>query len=118
MGASCDPGYNLPDGCTDAAIDRRFGERGPTCAECTKMYECCCDYGICEIEFDDAFREKFDGADAEPGDVAYWALPWIADHMRDLQEAACDMFCGCCRWRRLPRCWLGRRGPHGRSPWF
>jgi len=94
LAASCDPGYNLPDGCSDAAIDRRFGERGPTCAECAKMYECCCDYGICEVEFDDAFREKFDGADAEPGDVAHWALPWIADHMRDMQEAACDMFCG------------------------
>lgn len=66
----------------------------PTCAECIKMYECCCDYGICEVEFDDAFREKFDGADAEPGDVAYWALPWIADHMRDMQEEACAMFCG------------------------
>lgn len=71
-----------------------FGEGKPTCAECIKMYECCCDYGICEVEFDDAFREKFDGADAEPGDVAYWALPWIADHMRDMQEEACAMFCG------------------------
>ena len=78
MGASCDPGYNLPDGCTDAAIDRHFGEGKPTCAECIKMYECCCDYGICEVEFDDA----------------YWALPWIADHMRDMQEEACAMFCG------------------------
>ena len=58
------------------------------------MYECCCDYGICEVEFDDAFREKFDGADAEPSDVAYWALPWIANHMRDMQEEACAMFCG------------------------
>lgn len=94
MGASCDPGYNLPDGCTGAAIDRHFGEAKPTCAECIKMYECCCDYGICEVEFDDAFRGKFDGADAEPGDVAYWALPWIADHMRDMQEEACAMFCG------------------------
>lgn len=31
---------------------------------------------------------------AGPGDVAYWALPWIADHMRDMQEEACAMFCG------------------------
>lgn len=94
MWASCEPDYNLPDGCTDAAIGRHFGEGKPTCAECIKMYECCCDYGICEIEFDDAFWERFDGADAEPSDVAYWALPWIANHMRDMQEAACDMFCG------------------------
>lgn len=91
MAASCDPGYNLPDGCTDAAIDRHFGGK-PTCAECVKMHECCCDYGICEIEFDDAFWERFDGTEPPPSDVAYWALPWIADHMRDMQEAACETF--------------------------
>lgn len=62
--------------------------------DCRGCGECCCDYGICEVEFDDAFREKFDGADAEPSDVAYWALPWIANHMRDMQEEACAMFCG------------------------
>lgn len=84
-------GYNLPAGCTDAAIDRHFGG-GPTCAECVKMHECCCDYGICEIEFDDAFWERFDGTEPHPSDVAHWALPWIADHMRDMQEAACETF--------------------------
>lgn len=26
--------------------------------------------------------------------VAAWALEWIPNHMRDMQEAACDMFCG------------------------
>ena len=92
MAASCDPGYNLPDGCTDAAIDRRFGEGKPTCAECVKMHECCCDYGICEIEFDDAFWDRFDGTEPHPSDVAHWALPWVANHMRDMQEAACETF--------------------------
>lgn len=92
MAASCEPGYNLPDGCTDAAIDRRFGEGKPTCAECAKMHECCCDYGICEIEFDNAFWDRFDGTEPPPSDVAHWALPWIADHMRDMQEAACETF--------------------------
>lgn len=91
MAASCDPGYNLPDGCTDAAIDRHFGG-GPTCAECVKMHECCCDYGICEIEFDNAFWDRFDGTEQPPSDVAHWALPWIANHMRDMQEAACETF--------------------------
>ena len=28
MAASCDPGYNLPDGCTDAAIDRLTSDEG------------------------------------------------------------------------------------------
>lgn len=85
-------GYNLPVGCTDAAIDRHYGEGKPTCAECVKMHECCCDYGICEIEFDNAFWDRFDGTEPYPSDVAHWALPWIADHMRDMQEAACETF--------------------------
>lgn len=85
-------GYNLPAGCTDAVIDRHYGEGKPTCAECVKMHECCCDYGICEIEFDNAFLDRFDGTEPHPSDVAHWALPWIADHMRDMQEAACETF--------------------------
>lgn len=64
MAASCDTGYNLPDGCTDAAIDRHFGEGKPTCAECKRMVECCCDYGICEVEFDRAYAEEFGTGDA------------------------------------------------------
>lgn len=92
MGGSCESGFNLPDGCTGAAIDRRYGEGKPTCAECVKMHEGCCDYGICEIEFDDAFWDRFDGTEPHPSDVAHWALPWIANHMRDMQEAACENF--------------------------
>lgn len=56
-----DSGFNLPPGCTDAAIDRHFGERGPTCAECRHMVECCCDYGVCGLEFDRAFAEDGEG---------------------------------------------------------
>lgn len=90
-------GYNLPAGCTDAAIDRHYGEGKPTCAECKHMVECCCDYGICEREYQKAFDAEFFGsfkaeADSTLLDVADWALPWIADHMRDMQEAACETF--------------------------
>lgn len=88
-------GWNLPPGCFEGDPRAPWNREEPrTCGECSHLLEGCCDYGICEVEFDDAFREKFDGADAEPGDVAYWALPWIADHMRDMQEEACAMFCG------------------------
>lgn len=75
MDASYEPdsGYNLPPGCTDAAIDRHFGERGPTCAECRHMVECCCDYGVCGLEFDRAFADDGE-ADEEPAFVAAWAL--------------------------------------------
>jgi len=95
LDASYEPnsGYNLPPGCLDGDIDRRFGERGPTCAECRHMVECCCDYGVCGLEFDRAFAEDGE-ADEEPAFVAAWALGWIPNHMRDMQEAACDMFCG------------------------
>lgn len=93
LAASCEPGYNLPDGCTDAAIDRHFGEGKPTCAECKRMVECCCDYGICEVEFDRAYAEEFGTGDAENSSFgAMWALEWIPNHMRDMQEAACETF--------------------------
>lgn len=93
MAASCDPGCNLPDGCTDAAIDRHFDEGKPTCAECKRMVECCCDYGICEVEFDRAYAEEFGTGDAENSSFgAMWALEWIPNHMRDMQEAACETF--------------------------
>lgn len=89
-------GYNLPAGCTDAAIDRHYGEGKPTCAECVKMHECCCDYGICDFEYKEAFNNEFGNFKAEADsvlpDVAEWALDWIANHMRDMQEAACETF--------------------------
>lgn len=86
-------GYNLPAGCTDATIDRHFGEGKPTCAECKRMVECCCDYGICEVEFDRAYAEEFGtGCDENSSFGAMWALEWIPNHMRDMQEAACETF--------------------------
>ena len=98
MAVSCEPGYNLPDGCTGAAIDRRFGEGKPTCAECAKMHECCCDYGICDLEYQEAFDAEFGNweiaVEATDSEIAEWALDWISDHMRDMQEEACGMFCG------------------------
>lgn len=86
-------GYNLPAGCTDAAIDRHYSEDKPTCAECKRMVECCCDYGICEREFDKAYADEFGTGDSENSSVgAMWALEWMPNHMRDMQEAACETF--------------------------
>ena len=31
----------------------------PTCAECKRMVECCCDYGVCDYELNMAFFEEF-----------------------------------------------------------
>lgn len=89
-------GYNLPPGCFEHDIDAYFGEGKPTCAECAKMHECCCDYGICGLEYQEAFDNEFGNFKAEADsilpDVAEWALDWIAYHMRDMQGVACEHF--------------------------
>lgn len=84
-------GYNLPTGCFEHDIDAYFGEDKPTCAECSFMLEYCCDYGICTREFNTAFGHELYGHEI-PIDVATWALNWTADHMRDMQNVACDDF--------------------------
>lgn len=66
------------------------------CAECKRMVECCCDYGICGREYQKAFDNEFGNFKAEADsilpDVADWALWWIPDHIRDMQGVACDSF--------------------------
>lgn len=94
MAASCDPGYNLPDGCTDAAIDRHFGEGKPTCAECKRMIECCCDYGICELEFEEAFSAQEAKEPMASWEAAKWARDWIVEHYKNMQEDWCKRFDG------------------------
>ena len=89
-------GYSLPPGCFEHDIDAYFGEGKPTCAECKHMVECCCDYGICDFEYKEAFNNEFGNFKAEADsvlpDVAEWALDWIANHMRDMQGIACENF--------------------------
>ena len=89
-------GYNLPPGCFEHDIDAYFGEGKPTCAECKRMVECCCDYGICRREYQEALDNEFGNFKAEADsilpDVADWALWWIPDHMRDMQGVACEHF--------------------------
>lgn len=65
----------------------------PTCAECKRMVECCCDYGVCDYELNVAFFEEFGFYPKENAAAgATWALDWIANHMRDMQGVACDHF--------------------------
>lgn len=89
-------GYNLPPGCFEHDIDAYFGEGKPMCAECKHMVECCCDYGICDLEYQEAFDNEFGNFKAEADsilpDVAEWALDWISNHMRDMQGVACEDF--------------------------
>lgn len=87
-------GWNLPPGCFEGDPRAPWNREEPrTCGKCSHLLEGCCDYGICELEFDRAFADDGE-ADEEPAFVAAWALGWIPNHMRDMQEAACDMFCG------------------------
>lgn len=30
----------------------------PTCGDCRHLLEGCCDFGICELEFEEAFEEQ------------------------------------------------------------
>lgn len=89
-------GYNLPPGCFEHDIDAYFGEGKPTCAECKHMVECCCDYGVCDLEYQDAFDDEFSNweiaVDTTDSEIAEWALEWISDHMRDMQSIACENF--------------------------
>lgn len=89
-------GYNLPPGCFEHDIDAYFGEGKPTCAECKHMVECCFDYGVCDLEYKEAFNDEFGNFNAESDsilpDVAEWALDWIANHVRDMQGIACEYF--------------------------
>ena len=89
-------GYNLPPGCFEHDIDAYFGEGKPTCFECKHMGECCCDYGICRSEYQEALSSEFSGdkdlIELSPLDGADWALWWIPDHMLDMQSVACENF--------------------------
>lgn len=96
MAASCEPesGYNLPPGCFEGDPRAPWNREEPrTCGECSHLLEGCCDYGICEVEFDRAYANEFGTGDAENSSFgAMWALEWIPNHMRDMQEAACETF--------------------------
>lgn len=87
-------GWNLPPGCFEGDPDAPWNREEPrTCGECSHLLEGCCDYGICEVEFDRAYAEEFGTGDAENSSFgAMWALEWIPNHMRDMQEAACETF--------------------------
>ena len=63
---------------------------GLTCGDCLHLLDGCCDYGICEIEFAEAFGRE---CPATAWEGARWALNWIVCNYKDEQEdwcARCD----------------------------
>lgn len=84
-------GWNLPPGCFEGDPDAPWNqEEVPTCGDCSHLLEGCCDFGICELEFEDAF----DGATAKgpmtAWEAAKWARDWIVGHYKDMQEDTCE----------------------------
>ena len=52
-------GWNLPPGCFEGDPNAPWNREEPkTCGDCSHLLEGCCDYGICEFEFEEAFDEE------------------------------------------------------------
>lgn len=50
----------------------------------------CCDYGICEFEFEEAFDEEAGKCPLPAWEAACWARDWIVEHYKDMQEDTCE----------------------------
>jgi hypothetical protein len=98
LAASCEPGsgYNLPPGCLEGDPRAPWNREEPrTCGECSHLLEGCCDYGICELEFEEAFDEEAAKNPLPAWEAACWARDWIVEHYKDMQEDTCDSFSSC-----------------------
>ena len=52
-------GWNLPPGCFEGDPNAPWNREEPkTCGDCSHLLEGCCDYGICELEFEEAFSAQ------------------------------------------------------------
>ncbi len=82
----------MPPGCFEGDRDAPWNRPEPrACGTCLHLLEGCCDYGICELEFEEAFDE------AKPDTAwgaARWARGWIADSYRDMQADCCERWEG------------------------
>lgn len=80
-------GYNMPPGCYEGDPSAPWNQEEPrTCGECSHLLEGCCDFGICELEFSEAFDEA---KPETPWKAALWARDWVVDHYKDMQEDSC-----------------------------
>lgn len=78
-------GWNLPPGCFDGdpnAPWNRVDE--PACGDCAHCIEGCCDYGICELEFEEAFSAQEAKEPMAAWEAAKWARDWIVEHYKDI----------------------------------
>lgn len=69
-------GWNLPPGCFDGDPDAPWNRVDePACGDCAHCIEGCCDYGICELEFEEAFSAQ----EAKEPMAAWEAAKWARD---------------------------------------
>ena len=88
-------GWNLPPGCFEGDPNAPWNHEEPkTCGDCSHLLEGCCDFGICELEFEEAFDDAEHDVKTSPRKAALWARGWIVDHYKDEQEDACDRWDG------------------------
>ena len=79
------------------AANRRggqHGERRSAQGDCAHCIEGCCDYGICELEFEEAFSAQEAKEPMAAWEAAKWARDWIVEHYKDMQEDWCKRFDG------------------------
>ena len=84
--------WNLPPGVSEGDSNAPWNEP-KCCGNCAHLLEGCCDYGICELEFEDAFRDELICRDSA-WEAAQWALKWIPAHWRDAEDSdeCCERF--------------------------
>lgn len=88
-------GWNLPPGCFESSPGAPWNrEEEPACGRCAHLLDGCCDYGICELEFADAFDAAFAKEPMAAWEAAKWARDWVAGNFKDEQADACDRFKG------------------------
>lgn len=91
-------GYNLPPGCYEGDSNTPWNQEEPRiCGECSHLLEGCCDFGICELEFEEAFEEQQARERLAAWEAAEWAFGWIVDNYKDMQEDTCPKWE---EWRR------------------
>lgn len=84
-------GWNLPPGCFEGDPNAPWNREEPkTCGDCSHLLEGCCDYGICEFEFEEAFDEEAGKRPLPAWGAARWARDWIVEHYKDMQEDTCE----------------------------
>ena len=83
--------WNLPDGVSTDQIDAHYAE-AKHCMECSHLIDGCCDFGICELQFENAFDDASYEVKTSPWEAAKWARDWATTHYVDEQEPACARF--------------------------